>query len=140
MKLRFGIHEQKPTHVWLNYIGVGLSAASALFYLFVKSNTNSKAANNNTEENSNNSNETAPLIDDITSINEARPAVVNENFIDRQSPRVKQIVGTCLAIFSGIMYGMFFTPELYVIDNYDGASKNGLGNYNYPDSGFKKLV
>ncbi len=95
--------------------------------MFIKSNTNSKAAIDvNTEEN-NNSSESAPLIDDITSINENRPTVVNQSFIDRLTPGVKQIVGTCLALFSGIMYGMFFTPELYVIDNYDGASKNGLG-------------
>ncbi len=100
-----------------------MSAGSAFFYLFVKSDTNSK--DNSGDRNSN---ERAPLIDDITSINDNRQVDGNKKeFFDRLSPSAKRIFGISLSVFSGLMYAMFFTPELYVIDNYHGASKDGLG-------------
>ncbi len=74
-------------------------------------------------------NERAPLIDDISAINEAQTRVnvaQNASFFDRLDPKLKRITGTGLACFSGIMYGLTFTPELYVVDNYENASQNGL--------------
>ena len=88
----------------MNYVGVSFAALSAIFYLFVKSETNStnSSASNETDESSS---ERAPLIDDITAINESRAdATNNQNFIEGLNPKVKRIVGTSLAVFSGILY------------------------------------
>ena len=109
----FGVKPEVPSHIWINYIGVSFAAISAVFYLFIKSDTTSSAQVN----------EQTPLIDDITSIN----VEMRQNSVfDRLNPKAKRILGTSLAVFSGIMYGLFFTPELYVVDNYENASKNGL--------------
>lgn len=109
----FGVNPQVPSDRIMNYIGVSLAASSAIFYLFIKSNID--------EENPS-INETEPLIEREPILTETEES----DFFDRLNPSVKKILGTSLAIFAGVMYGLNFTPVLYIIDNYSGASKNGL--------------
>ncbi|KAI8761554.1 transmembrane protein 144 [Biomphalaria glabrata] len=47
-------------------------------------------------------------------------------FIENFSPMRKRIIGTVLSVFSGIMYGINFTPSIYVKEHYSGASQNDL--------------
>ncbi|BFZ15118.1 hypothetical protein BsWGS_18157 [Bradybaena similaris] len=60
---------------------------------------------------------------------ETLPAVVTADdrmLIEDLSPIKKKIIGTILSVVSGILYGLQFTPCIYVQDNYTDASKNGL--------------
>ncbi|KAH9513939.1 hypothetical protein Btru_031800 [Bulinus truncatus] len=47
-------------------------------------------------------------------------------FIENFSPMRKRIIGTVLSVFSGIMYGINFTPSIYVKEHYANASQNDL--------------
>ncbi|CAL1544403.1 unnamed protein product [Lymnaea stagnalis] len=47
-------------------------------------------------------------------------------FIENFSPMRKRIIGTVLSVFSGIMYGINFTPSIYVKEHYSEASQNDL--------------
>lgn len=123
----FGIKKEIPSHEAMNYIGVTLASLSAIFYLFVKSDThvNTRAETVETQPLINETNETTQQPADIHSLN--RPIQAPDiGFFERLNPGVKRILGTGLAIFSGVLYGVTFTPELYAIDNYEGASQNGL--------------
>jgi glucose uptake protein GlcU len=97
----FGIKEQIPRVEWMNYLGVSLATLSGFFYIFVK---NEKISMN------------------------IEPELVvgspkNSSFLKRNLTRV---IGVIMAIFAGIMYGLSYTPIIYVTDNYIGSSKNGL--------------
>jgi hypothetical protein len=100
----------------MNYLGVLFAALSTVFYLFIKSEAEVQQAD-----------ETEPLIDEVNTLNASDDSHSKQadSFFDRLSPLKKRIVGTVLACTSGVLYGITFTPELYVRDNY-GESQNGL--------------
>jgi hypothetical protein len=108
----------------MNYFGVGLCALSAIFYLFIKSETQPI---NTTSENE-------PLlrsrVTGYEAINEEIPIIElpneSEYFFDRLDPKVKRVLGTSLSIISGIFLALAYVPYLYIIDRYDNASKNSL--------------
>ncbi|KAL4230665.1 hypothetical protein ACF0H5_011041 [Mactra antiquata] len=50
----------------------------------------------------------------------------DKSFIDNLSPNVKRISGLLLSLVAGVFYGQVFTPYIYVQNNYDGSSQNGL--------------
>jgi hypothetical protein len=106
-----------PTNLIMNYLGVLFAALSTIFYLFIKSETTAQKSDEN-----------EPLIEEIhttNSSNDTQPES-GDSVFDRMNPKTKKILGTCLAIMSGVLYGVTFTPYLYVRDNYIGASQNGL--------------
>jgi hypothetical protein len=85
----FGLKEEDPSNLAMNYIGVVLAMLSAIFYLFVKPET----VNKHTDQG-----ETEPLILRTLSVN---TIMSNESFFDRLNPNLKRTVGAFLAIFSG---------------------------------------
>ena len=81
----------------MNYVGVAIAGLSGLFYVFVKTQVKTFPSNESIKE-------------EIAVREELKPAV-------------KRIIGICLAVFAGVMFGLNYAPILYVMDNYDGASQ-----------------
>ncbi|XP_006815713.1 transmembrane protein 144-like [Saccoglossus kowalevskii] len=48
------------------------------------------------------------------------------SWVDNLTPLQKKLVGCSLAVIAGCLYGLNFAPCLYVQNNVDGASTNGL--------------
>lgn len=109
----------------MNYFGVGLCALSALFYLFIKTETQPV----------NTAGESEPLLRGRAStgyeaINEEIPVIEfpneSEYYFDRLNPKIKRIFGTALATIAGLFLALAYIPYLYIIDRFDNASKNSL--------------
>jgi hypothetical protein len=119
-----GVDAEPPSNPTLNYIGVALAIVSGIFYLFIQ-----------TESNGDNSEDRRDLIgqdgadninSEVTIANVFTDRPVQQTFLDRLGPGQKRALGTLLACSSGILYGITFTPALYVKDNYKNASQNQL--------------
>lgn len=150
----FGVKEQIPSDLILNYIGVALAVSSAVIFALVKNET-TKGASYSTEEeidvgrtqnlqqinsikiSQNSYQDTSdPLELKKTEKTHAdakgnddltlHTKETDESFVDKLGPRGKRIVGLALCVISGVCYGQTFTPATYVQDNYEGASQNGL--------------
>lgn len=94
----FGLKPQRPSHVIMNYVGVGLTLLSAVSYLFVKSDTTRKRKDDSIHESQ------FDVTDKLTpEINEPK----DETIFDKLSPKFKHIFGMSLAIVSGLFYGFF---------------------------------
>lgn len=104
----FGLDANVPSKQGLNYAGIVLALVSAVFYLFVKSDT--KKENSVAVESTNS---TQVLIESD-----------NRDFFDRLNPMKKRILGVGLSIMSGILYGQCNTPVLYTSQTHE--SKNYL--------------
>lgn len=118
-----GVKPEVPSNEVLNYVGVALAALSGLFYLFVKPESSVPEERQSLVS--------APIAE-ITTENEVAVILSNNDnppsdaFFDRLSIKTKRTVGVTMAIVSGFLYAFTFTPALYVQDNYNGASQNGL--------------
>ncbi|XP_067898251.1 transmembrane protein 144-like isoform X3 [Heterodontus francisci] len=100
----FGIDPEEVAKPWLNYIGAALSFTSAIIFFFVKSDV---TATNPSEP-------TLPLLID-SNINTDEEAVLSdESWVDKLSPLKKRLVGSCLAVISGLLYGSSFVPVIYI--------------------------
>nr|XP_033797259.1 transmembrane protein 144 isoform X2 [Geotrypetes seraphini] len=117
----FGIDSERTAKPYLNYIGAGLSALSAVIFLFVKSDIKSAAP----------SLEYSPLLSDDDINSDCIPPT--ESWIYRLSPPKKRLIGCSLALIAGILYGSCFIPVLYIKDHarrnesmYAGASQFDL--------------
>ena len=98
----FGLDPNIPSNSLMNYIGIGLALISAIFYIFVKSET--RIAQIAQIESVETTNSTQVLINS------------DENqldFFDRLNPVKKRLIGISLAITTGIIYGQCNTPVLY---------------------------
>ena len=40
--------------------------------------------------------------------------------------KLTRVLGSSMAVFAGVMYGVAYTPYIYVADNYENASNNAL--------------
>ncbi|KAM8938682.1 transmembrane protein 144 [Pelodytes ibericus] len=119
----FGIDPEVVAKPYLNYAGAGLSALSAIIFLFVK--TEVKSATPATES------ESDPLL--RTSINSLENIVNDESWVDKLTPLQKRIIGSLMAVVAGILYGSSFVPVLYIKDHgknnesmYTGSSQFDL--------------
>lgn len=119
-----GVKPEVPSNEILNYIGVIFAVISGIFYLFVETESSVP------EERQHLIN--APIAE-ITTETEIAAVLTNvdedirsEAFFERLNPSAKRVLGISMAIFSGLLYGFTFTPALYVQDNYQDASQNGL--------------
>lgn len=105
----------------MNYFGVGLCAISAIFYLFIKSETHLVHELNN---------ETEPLLQENrnNNLSEINTTTQNssEHFFDNLNPIVKRVLGTVLSIIAGILLALAYVPYLYVMDKYENSSQNSL--------------
>ncbi|XP_044156016.1 transmembrane protein 144 [Bufo gargarizans] len=101
----FGINPEEVERPYLNYAGAGLSALSAIIFLFVKTEVKSVTSES----------ETTPLL--RNSINTQEPAGIDESWVDKLSPLQKRIIGSVLAVGAGVLYGSSFVPVLYIKDH-----------------------
>uniref|UniRef100_UPI00398EB40A transmembrane protein 144-like isoform X4 n=1 Tax=Pristiophorus japonicus TaxID=55135 RepID=UPI00398EB40A len=98
----FGIDPEEVAKPYLNYIGAALSFMSAIIFFFVKSDVNAA-----------NTSEPTLLIDN--NINTDEEAVLSdESWVDKLSPQKKRLVGSCLAVIAGLLYGSSFVPVIYI--------------------------
>ncbi|XP_075468648.1 transmembrane protein 144 [Ascaphus truei] len=111
----FGIDPEVVAKPYLNYFGAGLSALSAIIFLFVKTDVKCVTLPS--------ASEAAPLL--RNSINHSENTTTDESWVDKLSPLKKRIVGCVLAIGAGILYGCCFVPVLYIKDH----SKNNESIY-----------
>lgn len=109
-----------PSHIVLNYIGVGLAASSTILYLFVKPETGGKVGNLDEDESRSEStmaSSTDKSIKEIIEIGDRTDE--GGGFLEHLSHRTKRFIGSALAIFSGVMYGQYNTPVLYAHQHYN---------------------
>lgn len=128
----FGITPQIPDKQGLNYAGVALAVVSTFFYLFVKTDTNNAgnrvSVDNSTDvlvENDALTSEQSTIQTDKKEPASEQGGQQEDDFFNRLSPKAKKIVGVLLSIMSGTLYGLTFSPVLYVIDKYE-TSQNSL--------------
>lgn len=110
----FGINPEEVERPILNYVGAGLSALSAIIFLFVK--TEVKSVTDSESES-----ETAPVL----SVNAEEDTVTDESWVDQLSPSRRRIIGSVMAVGAGVLYGSSFVPVLYIKDH----SKNNESIY-----------
>ncbi|XP_077135521.1 transmembrane protein 144 isoform X1 [Ranitomeya variabilis] len=109
----FGINPEEVERPYLNYAGAGLSALSAIIFLFVKTEVKSVTPES----------ETTPLL--RISINTQEAAVTDSSWVDQLSPLQRRIIGSLMAVGAGVLYGSSFVPVLYIKDH----SKNNESIY-----------
>ncbi|XP_074650104.1 transmembrane protein 144-like isoform X2 [Tubulanus polymorphus] len=120
----FGLTPEYPTNYALNYAGVACAVFSALVLVTIKPDVtgSSELVRSNSQD---------ELLGPtgVNSLTDSRTLIVgiNEgNYIDRLTPLKKRIIGIVLSVFSGSLYGLSFTPCIYIQNNYKGASQDGL--------------
>ena len=119
----FGVDAEIPSNVGLNYAGVAITAASGIFYLFIKNETRS---NEDSQSLINNDPTDINHITDISVVLNNENPENESNLFTRLNPNAKRIIGIVLSCTSGVLFAFTFTPALYVQDNYPDASKNAL--------------
>ncbi|XP_053114374.1 transmembrane protein 144 isoform X2 [Hemicordylus capensis] len=105
----FGIDPEEVAKPVLNYIGAGLSVLSTILFLLVKTDVQSALP----------SSESTPLIREHL-VNTSIHSAANRSdvsWVDSFSPLGKRIIGCCLAVIAGILYGSSFVPVLYIKDH-----------------------
>ncbi len=112
----FGVNKEVPSNSWLNYLGVSFATISILIFVFVQTETHTiKDDDDKADEeviiNHTDDGEEINYTDDQE---EAAPRVT----------RTQKIIGVVLSMFAGVMYGLSYTPILYVQDRYPNASQN----------------
>ncbi len=129
----FGIDEEKPSNVTLNYIGVVLTLISCIVFMFVKVEeekrkrgaSDSLSVVSASDRLFNNSNESDIVSQDVSYIsNEIAENIEESDFLERMSQTKKRILGTVLSIFAGVMFGFSYMPNLWCENNIQGASQN----------------
>jgi len=118
----FGIKPETPNHVYINYIAVVLTAVSAIFYVFIKIEPNNRelADENRPFLATYHNYDTIPINENVNEIDQ------HLTLFDNLQPKTKIYLGMFLSIFSGLLNAFSYAPYLYVIDNYDHASDDGL--------------
>ncbi|XP_056417811.1 transmembrane protein 144 isoform X2 [Hyla sarda] len=109
----FGINPEEVERPYLNYAGAGLSALSAIIFLFVKTEVKTDTSES----------ETTPIL--RNSINSQEHTITDESWVDKLSPLQRRIIGSVMAVVAGVLYGSCFIPVLYIKDH----SKNNESIY-----------
>ena len=122
----FGVHAEVPSNTTLNYIGVVFSIISGVFYLFVTSETNSTDEQQQSLIIESNQGFSSDINSDANIVNVLTTRTAQPSYIETLSANKRRLIGLTLAAISGVLYGITFTPALYVQDNYDKASQNAL--------------
>ena len=115
----FGLKAEIPSNEALNYAGIALIFCSSVAYLFIKPDATSRVDPSD-----------SALSDSTTHIlrdeNREADGTKEKDIFEKMSPLTQRILGICLAIFSGLMYGQANTPITYVRGNYPDASNNTM--------------
>lgn len=114
----FGVKAQVPpttSKLIMNYFSVILAAASAVFFLFIKSDTKKAEPHPPPPD-------VEPLpIEVIKAVNgEVEPSAILETdfpFLNRLSDPFQKVLGSIIAAFSGLFYGLMFIPDQYIRDH-----------------------
>ncbi len=130
----FGIDEERPSNIGLNYVGVVLTLVSCVIFLFVKVEEEKKRKNyaddassvvsssgrlvSESETSDIASQDVSYISNEIAEIGEQR------DMLERMNQTQKRILGTVLSIFAGVMFGFSYMPNLWCENNIDGASQN----------------
>uniref|UniRef100_A0A914W2X0 Transmembrane protein 144 n=1 Tax=Plectus sambesii TaxID=2011161 RepID=A0A914W2X0_9BILA len=114
----FGLREQIPNDVVMNYIGVALTLGSGLMFGLVKSESNTPR--HSTEVREHKDVEYTPCNPPIKT--------VSSKEIEQAPPKTlkTKLFYLSLAIITGLLLGQILTPVVYVQDNVEGASHEGL--------------
>ncbi|XP_062371945.1 transmembrane protein 144a isoform X2 [Sardina pilchardus] len=119
----FGIKAEVVGNSALNYGGAALCFLSALVFFFVKSDIQSLRR----------AEETPLLIDNTLNQDDVATSTSDDSWVDRLGPKTKRLVGSCMSVFAGVLYGCSFVPVLYMKAHADdpnsqfhGASKFDL--------------
>nr|XP_026696612.1 transmembrane protein 144 isoform X1 [Ciona intestinalis]XP_026696613.1 transmembrane protein 144 isoform X2 [Ciona intestinalis] len=114
----FGLHPEVPNKPTMNYIAIAFAMLSAVIWLFVKSEGSQQQIINECED--------ALLSGEEEDRSSEEEDVVGRSWVDGMSPLRRRIIGCGLSVFSGTLYGLSFTPVIYIKDNYPGASKTDV--------------
>ncbi|CAF1117998.1 unnamed protein product [Adineta steineri] len=111
----FGLKAEKVEKPILNYLGVAIAVISGLIFLAIRIGKKE---------------------DDIFSIDSSQSPILNSSVEDIDNSNNPsnttfrmRIIGYILAILSGVLFGLVFTPSTYIQDHHDqykNATKNGL--------------
>ncbi|XP_032874318.1 transmembrane protein 144 isoform X2 [Amblyraja radiata] len=100
----FGIDAQEVAKPYLNYTGAALSFLSAIVYFFVKTDVSAPHT----------SESTVPMLIDSNINRDEEGMLTDASWVDKLSPLQKKVVGSCLAVFAGLLYGSNFVPVIYI--------------------------
>uniref|UniRef100_H2ZNU7 Transmembrane protein 144 n=1 Tax=Ciona savignyi TaxID=51511 RepID=H2ZNU7_CIOSA len=106
----FGLNPEVPNKPVMNYIAIAFAMLSAIFWLFVKSEGNQPISIETSEP-------LLPTQEDEESIQESVEDVLITSWVDKLSPIQRRVLGCGLSIISGTLYGLSFTPVIYIKDN-----------------------
>ncbi|XP_038056855.1 transmembrane protein 144-like isoform X2 [Patiria miniata] len=133
----FGINKDKLHNPAFNYIGVSLAMLRIVVLLFIRPTVLTEPVDESREtyvaHDDSQHLQTTPLLADTRQKSDSSNAVYtpierpkDSSWVDKLSPLQKRVVGVVMAIFAGCLYGFNFVPCIWVQDNVDGASQNGL--------------
>ena len=114
-----------PGNTTLNYCAIALICTSAIFYLLVKTEDDSEKETKKSDVWPEKDPEVIreKVISEVLEIETAKPT----NIYSKLTLTQKRIIGIMLSAVSGVLYGQFYTPVLYIQHNYDPRpSKNNL--------------
>ncbi|XP_033112663.1 transmembrane protein 144-like [Anneissia japonica] len=121
----FGLHKDVITRPVCSYLGVAFSLLRAFMLMFVEENVSA--------ENVPSDDESSVLLKErqrraSTQVTAAEPecSVGAASWVDNLSPIYKRVVGICLSLIAGIFYGLNFVPCIWIQQNVEGSSSNGL--------------
>nr|CAB3267042.1 transmembrane protein 144-like [Phallusia mammillata] len=120
----FGLDPQTPNNLLYNDLAIAFAMISAVCWVFVKSdvsNTQTSSVLLVKEE------DAQPVIqnEDDESVEE-EAEVLELSWVDRLSTLQRRVIGCVLSVFSGTLYGLSFTPVIYIKNNYHGASQTDI--------------
>jgi hypothetical protein len=122
----FGVNKETPTNSFLNYLGVAFAIGSIAIFVLVETDAQTVTKGSDDDVNydgSDEEDEENQVIVNNEYSNEDEE-VADYNSSQPQTSRAKKIIGILLSMFAGVMYGVSYTPILYVQSNYPNASLN----------------
>lgn len=123
----FNTTARPPSHSLLNYGGMGLCLISAVVYLFIRTEISPRVDHSPIVTSVSDEDPLLPKTSDISNVNE-EPMVTSyePSFLERLAPRTRAILGTLMAVASGLLYGLNFTPVIYLMDQKGVHKQDGL--------------
>ncbi|XP_071950927.1 transmembrane protein 144-like [Antedon mediterranea] len=121
----FGLDKDVITKSVFNYLGVGLAMLRTMLSILIKAEVSTKSVAA--------VDQTSPLLNHVQ--NEVNTQVItiqhtvnteDSSWVDILSPKKKRILGISLSMVAGTFYGLNFVPCLWIQDNVEGSSEDGL--------------
>lgn len=137
----FGIKKEIPGDEVMNYLSIVFAVVSAFLYSLIKSNISTSPTieqivddpdyETGISQTTASSNSLVSAVESETiyvvqTNNTPRNQEEDLSFFEKLPPVKKRLLGITLAIFSGILYGLNFTPAIYIQDRFHDSSQNGL--------------